>query len=32
MNLSKVEKSYLIKETKLLKGEFFLDYPKIMDH
>lgn len=32
MNLSKVEKSFLINETKLLKGEFFLDYPKIMDH
>ena len=32
MNLSKVEKRFLIKETKLLKGKFFLDYPKIMDH
>ena len=32
MNLSKVEKRFLIKETKLLKGKFFLNYPKIMDH
>lgn len=32
MNLSKVNERILMKEAKLLKAEFFLDYLEIMDY